>query len=367
MAKVNPNNHDYDKDGIPGTRSDVALGKQDLNRDGNISQEERRKAQAPKAQTSRSVTTFRDGQPVETVTTTPMAEQATEQGPSALTYGVSQEAIEAYDLADFIRKMIEEDVTDKEEFFRRLEEHPFGQGRIAAQEAFDIAILGPEKEDLEERIRVKEDSLRRQVLISGVDISDQEIKDFARESVRSNLTDGDTLAFISSRFQMPTTMPGQPQQPVTGQVGDIVEELRNLARSYGITLTETDVQKKAREALSLGGDWKSYIDGQRDVFRQQAKSLYPKIAGLLDTSDLGTIMNPYLSDAAELLGINMSQMQTTDPMWQTALNGENGPLSRDEWLRVLRTDPKYGYDRTVRARQEYTELADELLSAFGMA
>jgi len=63
----------------------------------------------------------------------------------------------------------------------------------------------------------------------------------------------------------------------------------------------------------------------------------------------------------------MSQMQITDPLWQSALNGSEGPLSRDEWIRSLRTDTRFGYDRTVRARNEYTELADELLAAFGMA
>lgn len=367
MAKVNPNNYDYDKDGLPGTRSDIALGKQDLNRDGDISQEEQRKARAPKPQTARSVTTFRDGQPVETVTTTPMAEQATKQGPSALTYGVSQEAIEAYGLADFIRQMIEEDVTDKEEFFRRLEEHPFGQGRIAAQEAFDIAILGPEKEDLEERIRVKEDSLRRQVLISGVNISDQEIKDFARESVRSNLTDSDTLGFISQKFALPQTADGQPQMSPQGQASMIMDEIKKLARSYGVTVTDVDLQTKVREGLSMGGQWQSWLEGQRNTFRQQAKTLYPTVSNLLDQSDLATVLSPYLSDASELLGVSTANMQVSDPMWQAALNGPNGPLSRDEWIRVIRTDPKYGYDGTVRARQEYATLADELLSAFGMA
>ena len=60
-------------------------------------------------------------------------------------------------------------------------------------------------------------------------------------------------------------------------------------------------------------------------------------------------------------------MQVSDPLWQTALNGPNGPMSRDEWIRVIRTDSRFGYDRTVRARHELASLADELLSAFGVA
>lgn len=368
MAKVNPNMHDYDKDGIPGTKSDVALGKQDTNRDGTIDAKERKKALEPKPQVSRSVTSYSGGQPVETVTTTPMSEKAdAEPGPSAATYGVSQAAVEAYDLAGFIKQMIDEDVTDKEEFFRRLEEHPFGQERRASQEAFDIAILGPEKEELEYQIKEKEDALRRQVILSGVAIDDAEIKNFARESVRSGLTDSDTLAFISQRFVLPDTAAGQPAMSAQGQAAMIIDSIRQMARSYGVTLTDSDLQAKAREALNVGSQWQSWLEGQRNVFRQQAKTLYPTVANLLDQSDLATVMNPYMSDAAELLGINMENMQVSDPLWQTALKGPSGPMSRDEWIRTVRTDSRYGYDRTVRARQEYASLADELLSAFGVA
>lgn len=140
-----------------------------------------------------------------------------------------------------------------------------------------------------------------------------------------------------------------------------------MARSYGVTVTDADLQNKVREALSFGGQWQSWLEGQRNTFRQQAKTLYPTVSNLLDQSDLATVMNPYLNDASELLGVSVSNMQVSDPLWQTALNGPNGPMSRDEWIRVIRTDSRFGYDRTVRARQELASLADELLSAFGMA
>jgi hypothetical protein len=60
-------------------------------------------------------------------------------------------------------------------------------------------------------------------------------------------------------------------------------------------------------------------------------------------------------------------MTTSDPIWSVALNGPNGPMTVDEWERTIKTDARYGWDRTKKARNEFSNLADELLSAFGMA
>jgi hypothetical protein len=60
-------------------------------------------------------------------------------------------------------------------------------------------------------------------------------------------------------------------------------------------------------------------------------------------------------------------MDLADTKWTGFLSGPNGIMSKDEWLRVVKTDPKYGWDKSTKARQEYTEIGDELLSAFGMA
>lgn len=365
MSKANPQQIDYNKDTVV-DQYDDELARMDKDKDGTVTTEERRQYSRKQRETTTEYEYDAEGNIISQKTTGP--DTTTEPALTAEGYGYSEQFLSEHkDVRDAIRLAIEND-WPQEVLNRYIESKTkFGQDTTDKQAAFDVTFASEKNEDLKQQIADREATIRKQVAMSGVQISDEEIAKFAKESVRSGFTDNDTLAFISGRFQMPTAAEGQAQAAVTGTAGDIVEELRNLARSYGITMTESDIQKKAREALNMGGDWRSYIDGQRDVFRQQAKTLYPKISDLLDTSDLSTIMNPYLSDASELLGINMAQMQITDPLWQTALNGENGPLSRDEWMRTLRTDTRFGYDRTVRARNEYTDLADELLAAFGMA
>ena len=153
----------------------------------------------------------------------------------------------------------------------------------------------------------------------------------------------------------------------SGTASDIQNQLRTLANSYGIRVTDDLLREKTGEALGQGERWREWVSGQEDFFKQQAKIMYPKAAPMLDNMNLKQISEPYFADAADVLGISAAQMDLLDPKWTGFLNGENGVLSRDEWERVLKTDAKYGWDKTTKARQEYSSLADDLLSAFGMA
>ena len=66
--KVDPKNHDYNKDGYP-TESDFELGRQDFNRDGKVTDEE--KAKYTKQQgSSKTVTTIDEATGTTTSATT---------------------------------------------------------------------------------------------------------------------------------------------------------------------------------------------------------------------------------------------------------------------------------------------------------
>lgn len=358
---------DYDKDGIL-TASDRKLAERDVNADGKVDAKDeaaRKKARKPKV--SESVTTYdAQGRPVKTTTTTPM-DEAEDAGPlpSARDFGISGQAAAQYGLTEFIQQMIDEGVTSKAEFFQRLEEHPFGKERTAAQEAFDIAIAGPEAEDLQARIENEKADLSAMASRAGVMLDDQMLTDIATQSVRNALQGQDRMLLFQKKIAegfAPTA--GAPTQ---GTAAEIYETFRNMARAYGLPINDSDLQQRTRDALAQGSNWQSWVESQREVFRSQAKNLYPTVAQQLDTSTITDIIDPYLNDAAEILGLNKGNLNPLDPTWLGALNGPNGPLSRDEWIRVLRTDPKFGFDRTVRARQEYAAVADEIIAAFARA
>jgi len=364
--KKTTTNRDYDGDGIRGSATDRALAKKDTNKDGRVTPREERQAAERKRRSNVSTTVTKfdaQGRPTTATTRTP-TQQEEAKGKSAKDYGVSASFLQKYpDMVEFVKNASDNNY-EPPRFMAELENTTFGKERTAAQEAFDIAIEGPQSEDLMKKVNDRISTLRNEFMQAGIQISDQELNRYGREVVRSDLSNEDVLTFLSSQFVLPGA--GE-RQGLTGVSSQVYSSLMDMAKQYGLTMSDQTMQSNVRTALAQGPNWQSWVEGQRNVFREQAKMQYPSLGDRLNDYTMEQLLDPYMNDAAELLGLNKADMNVMDPSWQRALQGPNGPLSRDEWIRTLRTDPKYGWDRTVRARQEYSYLADELLSVFGMA
>lgn len=106
-------------------------------------------------------------------------------------------------------------------------------------------------------------------------------------------------------------------------------------------------------------------------FAQQAKSLFPGITELIDRGfTVRQIADPYLQIVQQELGVNPETIQLTDPMWSRAINavgpkGERTSMSLTDWIKTVRTDPVYGYDRTIQARTKGAQLATALSEKMG--
>jgi hypothetical protein len=364
---IDPNNTDYDGDGIKGSANDLAMAAKDTNKDGVVSPAEKavaeKKTKAPKDTTA--VTTYdpATGKPLKTVATTPGQEQ-TKTYKTAADFGVSKDFLEMYpDMVQFVRDAIDKDYS-KDEFFQNLEKTQFGQDRTRAEEAFDIAINGPEQEDLRKKVTDKAAVISKQALAAGIQLTPQQVNEFAQKAVRSDLSDNDVLSFVSSNYQTPEAG-GKPS--TGGTSSSIYQGVNDAARSYGLTMTDQSLQQIVRDGLNQGANWQNWLEGQKNVFREQAKLMYPTIADRLDKYTFTQLVDPYMNTASQMLGINKENMNPLDPTWSGALNGPNGPLSNDEWMRVLKTDSKFGWDKTTAARQQFASLGDQLLNAFGMA
>ena len=353
MAKKTP---DYDGDGVI-TAADREYVGWDKNKDGKIDAKERKAATT--------------GTPGTQVTTTDAAGNATTKivgakeakktPKSPSDFGFNKSIFEAYpDLLPLINKAIDEEWEDAK-WLDELDMSTFGQARTRAQEQFDLTAADPRKMmDLNKQIDDQVRQFKADIETRGVQVPDEELRAFAKETIRSGLNTNDALLFFSSKFKIGS-------EPVVGQAGTIMTDIQEMARSFGVDVDSYSIQAKVQEGLRQGNNYSVWLEGQKNIYRRQAKNLHPTIADQLDEFSYTELVDPYMTDAANVLGLTKAQMNTLDPMWGTALNGPNGPMSRDEWLRTLKTDGKYGYDRTVNARQEASALGDELLAAFGMA
>jgi hypothetical protein len=366
-SEANPKGIDYNRDKVVDSVDDT-FAVQDANKDGRVTAREKSVYKQKQGETVQEIVT--DPKTGKQTIKTKGAKPPPEPTLAAGEFGYNEEFLKKHpDVDKAIELAIKFDWT-QDILNRYIEsETEFGRSTTDAQAKFDIDFAGTKQEDLLRQIDDRTKTLKQQAMAAGVQLTDAEATDFAKRAVRSQLTDQDTLAFLSEKFALPgAEAEGAPKATTpAGQSAQIVDEIRSMARSYGITVTDQFIQQKVREGMTQGAGWQTWLEGQRNVFRSQAKNLYPTVADKFDEFTLGDILQPYLNDASELTGINISQMNYDDPIWTAPLNGTNGPMNRDEWIRTVKTDKKYGYDGTVRARNEYTELADDLLAAFGMA
>ncbi len=261
-------------------------------------------------------------------------------------------------------------------FKREVEETEWGQSTTAAEAEFDLQIKGIDSEKYTDKetglIPTKRREIESLLGAAGVTATPEEIAKFARNAVRSN-HDADTIrAWIATKYVTPTAeaaAPAEgatPAEPPGGLAAIISQRLSDMADSYGLPMTAEYLESKVRDGLNQQ-DYETWVEGQRAVFQQQAKVAYPTVADKLDAYTLDEILTPYMNKATQLLGTPRSEMKLDDPMWNAALRGDGAPMDMDSWIKTLRTDKKYGYTKTVAARQEASSLASGIIRAFGMA
>ena len=110
-----------------------------------------------------------------------------------------------------------------------------------------------------------------------------------------------------------------------------------------------------------------------DFARQQrelAKTRYGHLSGLIDQGvTLEDLAANYKSPAAKLLEIDPNQIDMSQADYEVALayddNGNKRAMTTGEWEKMLRSDPRYGWEKTNNAKTEARALASNIAQAFG--
>jgi hypothetical protein len=381
-SKWNPEGIDYNKDKQVDANDDIFAVK-DYDGDGKVSQKEEERFIKERDETNTKYKYNAKGELVESKVTG----SGKEVPEPSLSFSQYTEKFLAN--KPEVRRAIQLAIKYKwsqDQFNNYLEvETAWGRSTTDTQAAFDLQIKGNKSEELTDPTTGKIPVTRKRIAdlatSMGVAIADADLEKYAKTVVRSGLDDETVRAWIAGQFSMAPpagatgpTLPGEPGAPaapaqtIQGTASEISDAIKRLARSYGVTITPETLQTKIQEGLRQGPNWTSWVEGQRNIFRQSAKTMYATVADKLDEYTLEDLVDPYLEDAANLLGVPRANMDLSNPMWTKALSGADGkPMTREEWMRTLRMDKQYGWNNTQRAKTEMVELGDELLAAFGMA
>ena len=108
-----------------------------------------------------------------------------------------------------------------------------------------------------------------------------------------------------------------------------------------------------------------------DTFKKKgmalAKAAHFQLAPQLDAGlTLAEIFSSYRDTAANTLELAPESISFNDPKFRTAFGGPNTPPpTLGEWETMLRTDPKYGFENTKKAKRDAMTLATTIAKTFG--
>lgn len=154
-----------------------------------------------------------------------------------------------------------------------------------------------------------------------------------------------------------------------GTVGVTGADLRAKARAWHVTVSDEEVEDLAGR-IARGEMTPEAADL---LFRQRAKARY-SYGDLPGQIDAGVTPEDYFAEhkhaISRLLGMSVTQIDFLDPKWRGVVDhvdaaGNRRPRTVAEAEDLIRTDDRFGYERTDQARAKAATLARDLREAFG--
>lgn len=142
--------------------------------------------------------------------------------------------------------------------------------------------------------------------------------------------------------------------------------LANISRAYFNPVGTETANSRIVRVLTGEQNAEDFTRQEREL----AKQRYGHLAPLIDQGlSLEDIASNYKRTAAAILERDENSIDMTQADYEVALRfGEEGKqrvMTNGEWERLLRTDPRYGWEKTENAKAEARSLANTVVQAFG--
>jgi hypothetical protein len=135
-----------------------------------------------------------------------------------------------------------------------------------------------------------------------------------------------------------------------------------IGKDYFSEVPDTDV-----EGVLTGGMLTEDVQRKQ---RELAKTKYGHLSNLIDQGfTLAQLSDPFKQQAAQLLEKSSDAINMSEANFEAAYNfgepGQKRMMTSGEWEIMLRSDAKYGWDKTNNAKAEARQLATSIAQAFG--
>ena len=161
----------------------------------------------------------------------------------------------------------------------------------------------------------------------------------------------------------------------SGTASTELSKFAGIAADYGIPMPNNlnQLNSFVKQAIGPNGSEQAFTDWAK----ASAKMLYPFMSASIDAgATVKGWLQPIATNIANVLDISASSIDWSQPKWSSliakpvAQKGENGgftytPQSINDMLTTVKTDPQYGYDKTMTAKNSAYDLAAKIKSTFG--
>lgn len=243
-------------------------------------------------------------------------------------------------------------------FRGRIAATPYYQNTSNARREFDTLTPGEQQE------RVKNARVEIASGFGDYFLTVKELDMLSKDVARSNLQGVARQQYIASRVG--TRARGKAD--VLGTVE--ADEIRKIARSYNYKPSDLEDQIFSAVTGQVYAPLGTVItaDSIRAQGQQLAKAAYFHLAPQIDAGlTLDQIFSPYRQRAAKTLERTENDISIDDPIFSMALNpNKNGQqMTLTEWDRLVRTDPRFGFQYTQAANQDATNMGLAIARMFG--
>jgi hypothetical protein len=219
------------------------------------------------------------------------------------------------------------------------------------------------------RVAARETAVSNAAKNLGYQLTPESVKEIAANSLKGNYDNAALNEAIGKSVADQAKTPTGAQAPdaptTTLRTGQDAATIKTTAKKYGLSLSDAQVEGYVQATLTGGMSDQQIID----QFRNQSKALYPSVATLLDSGDLDSSVGSYKQIAANVLGIDVAQVDLTQDKFRPLLtyqdpkNGEARLMNSTEWNRYLRTLPDW--QKTSEASKKNDDLIKTIDKVFG--
>lgn len=194
---------------------------------------------------------------------------------------------------------------------------------------------------------------------NGIGLNEDQLRQVSNYATVFKWSETQIAQYISDTFWQGNAWSGPAQ-----------ERIKQMAAQYGVPISDETLMKWGGDFLKGAADEETF----QAYLVEQAKSLYPGLSNAFDRGiTLDQYVTPYREIAVQELGINGAEIDWRDPKWNAAIHrvdpktGQAAAMSLSDWTKELRTNGVYGFDKTLRAQEQASQLSRALLEQFGRA